>query len=97
MLTSLFNLIFCSLFFFFFLQSKHKEDTSITRPILLDEPKFEIHLLSFLLPSSFFFFFFARVSFATFFCLSHLPKSSFDLHILFLFLFLFIYLFIFVF
>ena len=32
-------------FFFFLLpwQSKHKEDTSATCPILLDEPKFEVH------------------------------------------------------
>ena len=28
--------------FSFLLQSKHKEDTSVTRPILLDEPKFEV-------------------------------------------------------
>ena len=33
------------LFFFFLLpwQSKHKEETSATCPILLDEPKFEVH------------------------------------------------------
>ena len=38
-------LIHLSPFPFFFLpwQSKHKEDTSTTRPILLDEPEFEIH------------------------------------------------------
>ena len=28
--------------FSFLLQSKHKEDTSVTHPILLDEPKFEV-------------------------------------------------------
>ena len=35
-----FNIVFCSLFFFFLLcvQSKHKKGTSVTRPILLDEP-----------------------------------------------------------
>ena len=46
-LTFLFNIISCSLFLF---QSKHEEDASVTRPILLDEPEFEVHLLSFLLP-----------------------------------------------
>ena len=49
-LTFLFNIISFSLFP---LQSKHKEDASITRPILLDEPEFEVHLLSFLLPPFF--------------------------------------------
>ena len=45
-----------SFFFFSFLpwQSKHKEDTSATHPLLLDEPKFEVHpfsLHAFSLPS----------------------------------------------
>ena len=50
MLTFLFNIISCSLFL---LQSKHKKDALVTYPILLDEPKFEVHLLSFLLPPLF--------------------------------------------
>ena len=49
-LTFLFNIISFSLCP---LQSKHKEDASVTRPILLDEPEFEVHLLSFLLPPFF--------------------------------------------
>ena len=39
--------VYLFLFFFFFFilpwQSKHKEDTSATYPILLDEPKFKVH------------------------------------------------------
>ena len=50
MLAFLFNIISCSLFS---LQSKHKEDASVTHPILLDEPEFEVHLFSFLLPLHF--------------------------------------------
>ena len=50
MLTFLFNIISGSLFPF---QSKHKEDASVIRPILLDEPEFKVHLLSFLLPPIF--------------------------------------------
>ena len=34
---------FFSVFFLLPWQSKHKEDTSATCPILLDEPKFEVH------------------------------------------------------
>ena len=49
-MTFLFNIIVCSLFP---LQSKHKEDASVTRPILLDELEFEVHLLSLLLPPIF--------------------------------------------
>ena len=77
MLTFPFNIISCSLFP---LQSKHNEDALVTRPILLDELEFEVHLFSFLLPPLFFF---ARVSSAVYFCLIHLLKSSLDLHIFF--------------
>ena len=69
------------LLFSLLLQSKHKEDVSITRPILLDEPKFEVHL------SPSLFFFFACVSFATCLCLSRLVTGSFVLHPFLFFLF----------
>ena len=77
-----FNLVFCSLFYLFIylfllcVQSKHKKGTSVTRPILLDEPESEVHLFS-SLP----FLFFACASSATCFCLSHAVKSFFGLHI----------------
>ena len=77
-LTFLFNIISFSLFP---LQSKHKEDASVTRPILLDEPKFKIHLPSFLLPLIFSLHVFHLLHV---FCLTHPLKSSLDLHIIFL-------------
>ena len=43
MLTSFFDSISCSPFP---LQSKHKEDTSATHPIVLDEPELEVHFLT---------------------------------------------------
>ena len=46
------------LLFSFLLQSKHKEDASATRPILLYEPEFEVCLLPFFLPFFFIFFFY---------------------------------------
>ena len=79
MLTFLFNILSCSPFL---LQSKHKEDALITRPILLDEPEFEVQFLSFLLPPLFFFFF-ARASSAACLYLTHPLKIYLDFHILF--------------
>ena len=42
LLTSFFDSVSCSPFP---LQSKHKEDTSATHPIVLNEPEFEVHFL----------------------------------------------------
>ena len=68
--------------FSFLLQSKHKEDTSVTRPILLDEPKFKIHsfpLHEFALPRvvvcSFFSF---ACLFIPSFCINTFPLPSFS-------------------
>ena len=70
------------------MQSKHKKGTSVTRPILLDEPESEVHLFS-SLP----FLFFACASSATCFCLSHAVKSFFGLHIC-IYIYIYIYIFL---
>ena len=70
------------LLFSFPSQSKHKKDTSITHPILLDEPDFEVHHFPSLL-----FFFFTCVSSATCLWSSHLVTGSFVLHFSFSFFF----------